>query len=307
MGMTAFARNAGSLTGAAVSAALLIVLAPHAGAAQSFAELLARGRALNDSGKAGEAEKVLERALKLNANSAAAHFELGRAVGDQAERASVLKQPFMAKRIKSEFEKAVALDPSLVDAREGLLQFYLRAPGVMGGSKEKAREQAAAVAALSPYRGHYARARIAIDAKDNAAVEREYRGAVAAYPDSLNAVATLVSWLSNNGRAAEGFAPLDQFLAAHPGDRAAQFWIGRTAAISGQQLERGEQLLRGLLASPADATPRGPRLLAENIHFRLGDIAAKRGEKQQARAEYEAALKLNPKHEPAKKALGALK
>ncbi len=124
-------------------------------------------------------------------------------------------------------------------------------------------------------------------------------------PDSLNAVTSWSNFLANNGRAEEAFAPLDRYLAKHPDDRLARWWVGRTAAISGKQLDRGEQLLRVLLTEPQPTT--GPRMLPENLHFRLGDIAAKRGDKATARTEYQAALKLNPRHEAAKKGLDAVK
>ena len=41
-----------------------------------------------------------------------------------------------------EFEKAVKLDPNYIDARFGLMEFYLMAPRLMGGGADKAREQA---------------------------------------------------------------------------------------------------------------------------------------------------------------------
>src|SRR4051812_21188376 len=99
------------------------------------------GRVYAAQDKAGDAQKWFEKAIDANDKVAAHHLWLGNAIGEQAQTASKFKQPFMAKRIKSEFEKAVALDPNLVDARHGLIQFYSQAPGFMGGSMDKAKEQ----------------------------------------------------------------------------------------------------------------------------------------------------------------------
>lgn len=284
---------------------IALVVLPVTLAAQSFEELLRLGRAQIDSGKSGEAIKTLERAVKANPQSAEAHFRLGNALGAEAGKASVLRKPGLAKRLKAEFEKAVELDPTLVSPREGLIQFYLQAPGGMGGSVSKAREQAAEVAKLNPLRGHFAAAQIANNQKDLAGAEKALRAAATGFPDSLSAVTSWANFLANNGRAEEAFAPLDRYLAKNPNDRVARWWVGRTAAVTGKQLDRGEQMLRGLLAEPQPA--EGPRIPTENIHYRLGDIAAKRGDKATARTEYQAALKLNPKQEAAKKALEALK
>lgn len=283
---------------------LAVVAAPALLAAQSADDLIKFGRAQLDSGKADEAVKTLEKAVKANPQNANAHLYLGNALGNVAQKASVLRQPFLAKRLKGEFEKAVELDPNLIDGHEGLMQFYLQAPGVMGGSLGKAREQAAAVAKINPYRGRFAEASIANHEKDLAGAEKAYRVATADFPDSARAMTSLAAFLSNNNRGEEAFPVIDRYLAKWPNGRLGLWWVGRTASITGKQLDRGEQALRTVLSSPE--TENNIRIPRENVHYRLGDIYAKRGDKQKARAEYEAALKINPKLEPAKKGLAAL-
>ena len=232
--------------------------------------------------KPGEAVKEFEKAVAMDDRNAEYHLWLGNALGTVAQNASVLRQPFLAKRIKSEFERTVQLDPSNVGGREGLMQFYLQAPGVMGGSVAKAREQAEAIAKVSPLRGHFARATIASREKDQATVEREDRAAVAEFPDSLVAVNTLVNLFLRTDRADEAFATLDQFLARRPGDPGALMSLGRVAALTGRQLDRGEEALRRALAAvEAGAAPNGPA--PATIHYRLGDVFAKKGSKDQAR------------------------
>jgi hypothetical protein len=46
----------------------------------------------------------------------------------------------MAKKTRKEFEKAVELDEKNYNALEDLMQYYLEAPGFLGGSKKKANE-----------------------------------------------------------------------------------------------------------------------------------------------------------------------
>lgn len=283
-------------------AAAAVVLAGQAHA-QSFDQLLQEGRSLMTAGKPDDAARTFERAIAMNDRSAEAHLLLGNALGAIAQNANVLRQGYLARRVKGEFERAVALDATLVGAHEGLMQFYSRAPGVMGGSMDKARAEAATIAKLNPMRGRFAEANLALVEKDSLRAEKAYAAAVADAPDSVVAVNTYANFLVQHRRADEALPVIDRYLARHPADRAAQFAIGRLAALTGTQLDRGEQLLRGLLATPPDS---GPRIPPENIHFRLGDIAVKRGDKAKARAEYEEALRINPKLEPARKALAAL-
>ena len=283
---------------------LVVATTPVFVHAQSFDELIKIGRAQLDSSKFDDAAKAFEQAIKLNPQGANAHLLLGNALGSIAQKANVLRQGYLAKRVQSEFEKAVQLDGSLVDARDGLMQFYLQAPAIMGGSVGKAREQAAAIVKLNPYRGPFADANIANHEKDLAGAEKAFRSAFDEFPDSSRALTSLATFLANNNRAEEAFAPIDRYLAKKPNDRVGLFTLGRAAAVSGKQLERGEQALRTVLAAPP--TVDNARIPRENVHYRLGDIYAKRGDKAKARAEYEEALKINPKLEPAKKALAAL-
>src|SRR5205085_11543518 len=51
-------------------------------------------------------------------------------------------------------------DPNLIDARFSLIEFYLQAPGIMGGSETKAIEQANEIKRRDPLAGHRAMARI---------------------------------------------------------------------------------------------------------------------------------------------------
>jgi predicted TPR repeat methyltransferase len=66
-------------------------------------------------------------------------------------------------------------------------------------------------------------------------------------------------------------------------------------------LERGEQALKAYMASPI---PTGPSIA--HAHYRLGLIEEKKGAKDLARREYQAALRLDPGQQDASKALAAL-
>ncbi len=285
--------------------AALLVIAPPSGA-QTAVEFYTTGRAQMDSANPEAAIKSFEKAVSLDETNADYHFWLGRAVGFSIPNASVLRRPFLARRIKAEFERSVQLDPANIDSHEGLVMFYVRAPGIMGGSVAKARDQVAILATLSALRAHYSRAVIAVyGEKDRARADSEYQAAVAENPDSLSPAITYADFLATNGRGGDAFAALDKYLAGHPGNVVATFWIGRVAAVTGLQLDRGEKALRGILDTPNLGLREGEPLVFA-VHYRLGEIAVKTGAKDVARAEYEKALGLNPKYEPARKALKAL-
>ena len=256
--------------------------------------------------KADAAEKQFERAIAADPKNGTYHLWLGNAVGQQTTTASTVRQPFMARRVKAEFERALALDPELIDARDGLIQFYLRAPGFMGGSEAKAREQQREIAKRNAFRGHLAAANMAWAGEDTAGTERAIRAAIAVAPDSVRTVITLAQRQAGWGRITAAFATLDEFLARHPSDIAMRFQIGRLAAGSGQQLDRGEKLLRELIAEPEwESTNLHPSRAA--VHYRLGMVLEESGKKPDAKAAHERALALDPQLKPAKDALAALR
>jgi tetratricopeptide (TPR) repeat protein len=250
-----------------------------------------------------EAQRWFEAAVELDDRNSTYHMWLGRACGSQAQRAGKLSQIGLARRTKSEFERAVALDTGNLDARMDLISYYLQAPGMVGGSVEKAREQAAEVRKLDALRGALAHASIAEDQKDFAGAEREHRSAIAGFPDSLSARYALGIFLTRHARYDEAFAVFDSILAARPDETNALFHIGRTAAISGQRLDRAEQALEDFLAAPR--RENSPRPAA--AHWRLGMVYQQQGRKDLAADEYRKSLAVDPGFAEAKKSLAKLK
>lgn len=252
------------------------------------------------------AERSFERAIEKEPTNGTYHLWLGNAVGQQAATASVVRQPFLVRRIKSVFERAVELDPELLDAREGLLQFHLFAPGVMGGDKAEARRQQREIARRDAARGHVAAANIAWSTRDTVATERELRSAIALRPDSVAATATLASRLVSWKRADEAFALWDRLLARQPQSVPARYQYARLAAITGTNLPQAERHLRAILSVDEwpDASWTTPsRAVA---HARLGDVLRQQGKRDEARAAYDRALALDPNSQIAKDGKRAL-
>jgi pentatricopeptide repeat protein len=254
-------------------------------------------------GRPDRAEAAFARAVAQAPSNAVAEFHLGQALGAQAQRANVFRQPSLARRTRQSFERAVQLDPDYLDARQGLIQFYLLAPGVLGGSEERAREQVAEVRRRNPYRGAFAAAQLLQKRKDLAGVAREMDALVAQYPDSVGAWTTLLAALGQQRRWDEAWTAADRMVPALGTAPAAQFIVGRLAAESGQRLDRGEAALqRYLQHRPAG---NDPSLAA--AHWRLGMIRERQGAREAARASYQAAVGLDPKFAPAREALEKLR
>src|SRR5271166_4832554 len=84
----------------------------------------------------------------------------------------------LAKKVRLEFERAVELDPKSSEARTNLAQFYLQAPPVVGGGKDKARAQVEALAGFDPAAADYLTGQLAEKQKEAETAERAYRTAI---------------------------------------------------------------------------------------------------------------------------------
>jgi tetratricopeptide (TPR) repeat protein len=257
------------------------------------------GRIALQRQNAEEALGRLERSVKIDPSKADTHYWLAQAYGVQAIRANVVRQVGLARKARAAFEEAVRLDPKHVQARSGLLEFYLVAPGVMGGSVEKARAQAREIRKLDPLVGARVAARIHVHEKNFDAAEKEFVDAQRRHSDSREPRFWLGLFYTQREDYPRAFAVFEEMLRRDPSDSGAIYQIGRVAALSGQNLDRGaEHLRRYLQLTPKEDEP--PHAAA---WFRLGEIHQKAGRTAEARTAFRRTLELDPSHKGAAEAL----
>jgi tetratricopeptide (TPR) repeat protein len=131
----------------------------------------------NDLDRAAE---HLELAVEHEDSNAEYHWMLGNAYGRQAQVASIFSQMSLAGDVREQFERAVELDSNEIRYRNSLMLYYVQTPGIVGGSIERAHEQADAIYRMDPYAGHVARAFIAGADDDPVLAEAEWKKAIRA-------------------------------------------------------------------------------------------------------------------------------
>jgi tetratricopeptide (TPR) repeat protein len=174
------------------------------------------GRLMLAQRKSREAVELFEKAVSLNPGNAQHHEGLGMALMDHAMTASIFRRPFIVRRLRTEFEMAVSLDPALVDARRGLVMFYSMAPRAMGGSMARAREHADAIMKLNPMRGHAALGVIAERQHDIAGAEKEFLRAITLNPDSSGAYAAAGAFYQRQKRVEDAIAMYQKVVVLDP-------------------------------------------------------------------------------------------
>jgi tetratricopeptide (TPR) repeat protein len=271
-------------------------------AAVSFGQttLVDQGKAAMQRNDYQTAADLFEKAVAQNPNSADAHFHLGEAYGSLAQKANIFKQASLASKTHREFARAVELDPNHLDARWGLMEFYMLAPGFMGGDEKKAVEQAGEIRKRDAMRGHQAFAYIYGHQKKPDLARKEYVDAVKEQPNSPKTHYFLgVSFLTadKNYKAAAG--EFEMAVKLDPNYMPGWFQIGHMAALSGANLQRGEEALQKYLAY----TPKHDEPQHYRAYYWLGEIYEKLGKKAEARQSYATSLKINPRQPDVAEAL----
>ena len=155
-----------------------------------------------------------EQAVSLDPQNSRYHLWLGRVYGEKADSSSFFTAAGLAKKVRTEFEQAVQLDPDNVDARTDLAEFYLEAPGIVGGGQDKARAQLQTLAKLDPAKAHWVKGRLAEKRKDPVEAEKEYRAALSSEPGNAAAHRGLAEIERRQGKMEEAVKDLQASLEA---------------------------------------------------------------------------------------------
>src|SRR3569623_142622 len=108
-----------------------------------------------------------------------------------------------SKKAHQAFEKAVALDPHNNEAKNDLFDYYLNAPGVLGGGIEKAEALSRGIAGDRPVEHEFEEAQIAEKRNDLTKAEAHFRKAMELAPHDAGRIMDLARFLAKHGRFTE--------------------------------------------------------------------------------------------------------
>jgi len=276
--------NAGNYAGA------ISALQPVATGSSSNAEAYFwLGRSYYEISDYDSSVAQLEKAASLDPKNSVYQLWLGRAYGGKADRERSFS---LAKKVKKQFELAVSLNPSNIEARRDLEQFCLDAPWIVGGSKDEALEQVNAIAAIDPIQGHLARAvydRSALKKPDEA--ENEIRQVLAADPKTADPYFEAADFFQSLNKPADMSAAVQAAARVSPNDPRLAFYRGVAAVLSKTNFTDAERDLKSYLASTPERSDWPSHASARDW---LGRLYEAQGKRPEAAEQYRAALQLDP-------------
>jgi tetratricopeptide (TPR) repeat protein len=266
------------------------------------------GQASGDAAKAKRKEALghLERAVAMQPGNADYLFWLGNASFESVDDVGMLSKMSLVSTGRKAFEKALAIDPGHVASHVGLAQFYTEAPGIAGGSIEKAKAEGRALLAIpgkrGEYQGHIVLAGIAAQKEDWAEMSKEFTAAETAEGDGadpVNALRSQAFLLLTKKKDPQAALPIaERYVKTAPAD-------DLTALFLDGEIKRQ-------LGRCADALPRFDQVLAKRAEARGSRWGAavcreELGQKDAARRDYEEYARRFPDDARAKEAKAAAK
>jgi Flp pilus assembly protein TadD len=216
-----------------------------------------------------KAVEAFEKATTLEPkNSEYVHW-LGKAWGRRAETAMPLMAPNYASKARQYFERSVMLDSGNKEALNDLFDYYLEAPGFLGGGLNRAEALVQRISDLDQAEGQYAAAQLADKRKEFDKAEQSLRRALELAPRQVGRVIDLAAYLSKRGRVQESEAAWAQAEKLAPNSPRILYERAHTYIRDNRNLSQARDLLRKYLSSPLTSDDP-PRSAAEELLRKAG-------------------------------------
>jgi len=212
--------------------------------------LFLAGRNYYMMGDFKKATDYVQKAIAAKPNSSEYHDWLGRVYGKRAETGNPLTAPGYASKARDAFEKSVQLDGKNSEALSDLFDYYLEAPGFLGGGYDKAYAVAQKIAAVDPPEGYFTQAKLAQKRKEFQTAEERLREAIAVAPHEVGHMIALAKFLASQGRARESDAVFLQAQNTDPDSP--KVWFARADTLIKQRrdLYEAKSLLEKYVKAP---------------------------------------------------------
>ncbi len=202
-----------------------------------------------------KATEYFEKAIAAAPGNAECELWLGRAWGRRAESSSLMAVVY-ATRARQSFEKAAALDPRNGEAKNDLFDFYLNAPGFLGGGLDKAQAAARAIATERPAEYEFEEAEIAEKRNDFASAEAHLRRAMELAPKDAGRIVDLARFVAKHGRPDEGDRLFEEARRIAQNKPSVLFAEAKSYIDNHRKLDEARKLLQSYLQ--ASLTPDDP-------------------------------------------------
>lgn len=196
-----------------------------------------------------QAADLFEKAVQLNGFNAEHYHWLGRAYGRRAESGNPLIAPHYASKARQMFERAVEMNPKNAEAVNDLFNYYLEAPGFLGGGLNKAQALLDKIRANDEAEFYFATAQLAQKRQQFHSAEQHLKRAAELAPRQIGRLLDVAKFLARQGRLIESESFLTKAETIDPKNPKLLFDKAETYIIARKNLPTAARLLEQYLQS----------------------------------------------------------
>lgn len=239
---------------------------------------------LNEPSNSDRAIAHLEKAVDLDAANAEYHYMLAEAYMANSQYASLVRMPFLALKVKTQLEFAVQHDPGSTVYREALVNYYVFAPAILGGSFQKAHAQADQIARIDSYLGMLAHASVYAEEGESDKAVDLYKKAIYSRPASWQAYQHFGKYYLDIHEVDAAIAMIRKYVEVAPEQAESYHQLGLAYQQKRMYPEAIEAFQKSLDRDPS-RTP---------LVFRIAQLQEFRGNRVLAREQYQRYLTMVP-------------
>lgn len=239
---------------------------------------------LHEPSNSDRAIEHLEKAVELDESNAEYHFMLAEAYMAKFQYAGLVRMPFIAPKVRTQLELAVNLDPRSTAYREALVNYYVFAPAILGGSFKKAREQAGEIAKIDSYMGLLAYAGVFAEEGESEKAENLYKKAIYSRPASWQAYQHFGAYYLGIHEIDAAIVMFKKYVEVAPDQAESYHQLGQAY----QQKRMYEEAITAFQKTLERDPSRTP------LVFRIAQLYEFRGNKALAREQYRRYLSMVP-------------
>jgi tetratricopeptide (TPR) repeat protein len=258
------------------------------------------GRTFYELRDYNKAISSLQRATELAPDRSEYFNWYGKATGRRAQEVNPFSALSLARRTHRAFQTAVRLQPTNIEAHRDLIRYLMNAPGFLGGGDDETLKQIQALSVVDAVDGMLARAEYLATRKKFDQAVAEYEKILRTGVRRIGVQLEIAEYYRDRGDATRMQAAVDAAARLGPSDPRLDYYRGIALILPKRDLGAAEQHLRTYLQSVPDSSQVPSH---SSAHEWLGKLYEAEGKPDQAAAEYQVAVQLNPRNEEARKAL----
>lgn len=240
-------------------------------------------------GKDRDALSAIKKAVSLAPRKASYYRFMGQVYGALAENANIFHALGLAKDVLSAFKMAVMRAPHDPKSLADLATYYIDAPGIVGGNRNKAHKIEDTLQKLDPLYALRVKAHEAVEDHHFKTAETLLRQAIK-LDDTPHSAQTLAFLYMRRHRYRKEFELFITITRQRPADIRAWYWVGRASILSRSHYAVGIHALTHYITA-TERPDNAPSLAF--AHLRLGDLYLLTGKTHSACLEFAQAKRSN--------------